>query len=108
MTFGCHCAISSVTFGLLLVLSGVTWNLHTSLQAVWAHFPILQWRTNIRQEAYRQSLKDVLIAGTGLRKVSKEKLFAVGQLYDTIKKPELNVYDLPAMSQALLKTRTSG
>lgn len=108
MTFGCHCAISSVTFGLLLVLSAVTWNLHTSRQAVWAHFPILQWRTNIRQEAYRQSLKDVLIAGTGLSKVSKEKLFAVGRLHDTIKKPELNVYDLPAMSQALLETRTSG
>lgn len=43
----------------------------------------------------------MLIVGTGLRKVSKEKLFAVGQLQDTIKEPELNVYDLPAIGRAL-------
>lgn len=42
----------------------------------------------------------MLIVGTGLRKVSEEKLFAVGQLQDIIKEPQLSMYDLPAMSRA--------
>ena len=39
-----------------------------------------------------------MIVGTGLRKVSEEKLFAVDQLQDIIKEPQLSMYDLPAMS----------